>query len=202
MRNRKSIMALSVATVLAISLTGQNSLADTTNGPTAGTIDFQFENAPALRLIEWVTRLSREPVVVPYDLNFLVTYKTERKVTLEEALHAIDGVLLANGYHLMKPDESYYRVVKVAETNSVSNRSHINLELQGDKVVVNGNTVVDRKDLAETLAVLSKPDMELWVDHPLIGLWSLATNEAMDLLGTSLGVNANKMFLKCMPEGK
>ncbi len=119
-------------------------------------------------------------MIVPYDLSFPVTYRTQRKVTLEEALQGIDGVLHADGYRLVKLDESYYRVVKVAETNSLSNLPHIDLAIQGDKILVNGNAIVERKDLAKTLAVLSKPDMELWVDHPLTGLRSLATNEAMD----------------------
>jgi hypothetical protein len=203
MINTKSITVLSAATVLAISLTGQNSLADTTNGSTAGTIDFQFQNAPALRLIEWVTQLSAKPVVIPYDLNFLVTYKTEQKVTVEEALHDIDGVLQANGYHLMKPDESYYRVVKIAETNLVSNHSHIDLAIQGDKIVVNGNTIVDRKDLAKTLATLSKPDEEIWIYHPVT---EFTNNEIVDLAINSLvstsGLDASKVFLKFMPRGK
>ena len=202
MRITKSIMVLGAATVLAITLTPQDSLAGATNGATVGTIDFQFENAPAFTLIEWVTRLTHESVVVPYDLNFPVTYRTERKVTLEEALQGIDGVLLTNGYHLVKKGESYYRVVKVAETNSVSNQAHIDLKLQGDKVIVDENTIVDRADLAKTLAVLSIPDAELWIHHTVTGPRAPTNNEAMELLVSSRGLDASKFFLKYVPEGK
>ncbi len=161
-----------------------------------------MRNAKSI-LIEWVARLTHQPVVVPYNVNFLVTYRTERKVTPEEALQGIDGVLLTNGYHLAKMDESHYRIVKVAETNSVSNRSHVDLELQGEKVVVNGNTIVDRKDLAKTLAALSKPAEEIWIQHPVT---TSANHEivelAINLLVSAGGLDANKVFLEYVPEGK
>jgi hypothetical protein len=201
MRNAKSIIVLAAATVLATSLTDRNSLADDTNGATAGTIDFQFENAPSFALIEWVARLTHGPVIVPYNLNFPVTYRTKRKVTPEEALQGIDGVLLTNGYHFVKTDESYYRIVRVAETNSFSNLSHIDLKIQGDKVVINGNTIVDRKDLAKTVAALSNPNTELWIQHPLTGLRAPMTNEAMELLVSLQRLDAHNVFLEYVPEG-
>jgi len=200
MRNAKSITVLAAATVLATSLADQNLLADGTNGATAGTIDFQFENAPAFTLIEWVTRLTHEPVIVPYNLNFPVTYRTERKVTLEEALHGIDGALLTNGYHLVKTDESYYRVAKAGDTNSVSSRPHVDLGFQGEKIVVNGDTIVDRKDLAKTLAVLSGPETEIWIQHVAT---TPADHDIMELainfLVSSGQLGANKLFLEYMP---
>jgi hypothetical protein len=200
MRNAKSIMVLAAAAVLAMSLTDRNSLADNTNGASAGTIDFQFENAPSFTLIEWVARLTHEPVIVPYNLNFLVTYRTKRKVTLEEALQGIDGVLLTNGYHLVKTDEPYYRVAKVGDTNSVSSRPHVDLGLQGEKIVVNGNTIVDRKDLAKTLAVLSGPEAEIWIQHSVT---TPADHDIMELainfLVSSGQLGANKLFLEYMP---
>jgi hypothetical protein len=182
MINTRSIMALSTATVLAIALAPQNSLADATNGATVGTIDFQFENAPPFTLINWVARLTREPVVVPYDLTFLVTYRTNRKVTPDEALRDIDGVLLTNGYHLVKTDESYYRIMKVVETNSVSNRSHIDLEIQGDKLIVDGKPI-QSEDLTQTLVPLVGPETEIWIqdayDTQGFGLTSAVTSQIL-----------------------
>ncbi len=60
MRGAKSILTLSAAAVFGVTLALQNSLADATNAAAAGTIDFQFENAPAISLIEWVVRLTHE----------------------------------------------------------------------------------------------------------------------------------------------
>jgi hypothetical protein len=203
MTSAKPMIALSAATIAVITMASQGSLADGTNGATTGTIDLQFQNAPAFTLIEWVTRLTDEPVVVPYNVNFPVTYRTEHKLTRDEAIAAIDGVLRTNAYCLVRPDGSYYRVAKVSETNSIANRSHIDLEVQGDKVVVNGNTTVDLKDLASTLAALSTPETEIWIRHLVAG-WSRGrtSNEAMELLTSLRGWDANKMFLKYVPEAR
>jgi len=198
----RSMIGLSIVVVSATALTLRSSLADDTNAASAGIVDFEFRNAPVSAVIEWVMRLSHEPVVVPYNVNFPVTLRTERKLTREEAIQAIDGIFEANGYHLVKSDESYYRVMKIAETNSVANRSHVDLEIQGDKLVVNGNTIIDRNDLAKTLAVLSKPDTEVWIRHPLTRPGAPTSNEADELLTSLQGLDANKMFLKYVPEGR
>jgi type II secretory pathway component GspD/PulD (secretin) len=198
MTTTKSIATLSTAVVLAFALTLENSLADGTTGATPATISLDFKNAPAFSLIEWVTRLSNQPVVVPYNVDFPVTLKTERKLTREEAIEAIDGVLRMNGYRLVKPDKSYYRVVKASETNSVLSASHIELEVQGDRIVINGNTIIDRKDLAASLATLSNAETEVWIHHPVSGPRPHNSNEAMELLTSLRGLDANKMFLKFM----
>jgi hypothetical protein len=198
----RSVIGLSIVVVSATALTLRSSLAEDTNAASAGIVDFEFRNAPAFAVIEWVARLSHEPLVVPYDVNFPVTLRTERKLTREEAIQAIDGVLRTNGYQLVKTDESYCRVMKVGETNSVANRSHIDLEIQGDKLVVNGNTIIDRNDLAKTLATLSKPDTEVWIRHSVFGPGAGTGNEAVELLTSLRGLDANKMFLKYVPEGR
>ena len=174
----------------------QGSLADGTDDATARTITFEFGGAPVSRVIEWVARLSHEPVVIPYNIDFPVTYRTERKVTREEAIQAINAILQANGYHLVNRDNSYYRVVGVSETNSVSNSAHLELEVRGDKLVIGGNTIIGREDLSKTLALLTNAETEIWVHHTVT---SDSSNEAVELLASVKGVHANKLYLEYVP---
>lgn len=177
----------------------QGSLADGTNNATARTIQFEFQNAPVSMVIEWVTRLSHEPVVLPYNIDFPVTYRTERKLAREEAIQAIDAILQANGYHLVNRDNSYYRVVGVSETSSGSNSAHLELEVRGDKLVIGGNTIIGREDLSKTIAQLTNAETEIWVHHPVTRSGATPSNEAVELLASVRGLNANKMYLECVP---
>jgi metal-dependent amidase/aminoacylase/carboxypeptidase family protein len=135
-------------------------------------------------------------VVIPYNIDFPVTYRTERKVTREEAIQAINAILQANGYYLVNRDSSYYRVVAVSETNSVSNSAHLELEVRGDKMVIGGNTIIGREDLSKTLALLTNAETEIWVHHTIT---SDSSNEAVELLASVRGVNANKLYLEYVP---
>ena len=174
-------------------------LADGTNDATARTIQFEFRNAPVSFVIEWVTRLSHEPVVIPYNIDFPVTYITERKLTRDEGIQAIDGILQASGYHLVNRDNSYYRVVGVSETNMVSDSAHLELEVRGDQIVIGGNTIVARENLSETLAQLTNAQTEIWVHHPVTGSRASSSNEAAELLASVRGLHANRLYLEYMP---
>jgi len=177
----------------------QRSLADGTNDATPRTIQFEFQNAPVSMVIEWVTRLSHEPVVLPYNIDFPVTYRTERKLTREEAIQVIDAILQANGYHLVNRDNSYYRVVGVSETNSGSNSAHLELEVRGDKLVIGGNTIIGREDLSKTIAQLTNAETEIWVHHSVTRSGATPSNEAVELVASVRGLNASKMYLECVP---
>ena len=202
----KSMICLSAVAAAAVTLTPRGSLAEDTKATSAHIFTCEFRNAPVSAVVDWVARLTREPVVVPYNVNFPVTYRTKRKLTLEEAMQAFDGIFQTNGCQLVKADGAYYRIVKVAETNSFANHSHIDLEIQGDKLIINGNTIIDRNDLAKTLTLLSNAGAEIWVRHPIGRPGAPPSNnndsEAVELLASVPGLDANKMFLKYVPETK
>ena len=72
--------------------------------------------------------------------------------------------------------------MKVVETNSVSNRSHIDLEIQGDKLIVDGKPI-QSEDLTQTLVPLVGPETEIWIqdatDTQGFGLTGAVTSQIL-----------------------
>jgi type II secretory pathway component GspD/PulD (secretin) len=155
------IVALSVAT-----LVGQISLAENTDPNAVRAIDFDFHGAPIWVAIKWLTRLTNQPVLIPVNVAGTFTYKSEHKLTRDEAVEAISSTLQANGWYLMNVDHSYYRLLPLSETNSPAVVPHIEIEIQADQLIVDGKSI-QSKDLAQTIAPLIGPETEIWVRDTL-----------------------------------
>lgn len=173
--------------------------ADDTNAPRV--IDFQFINAPVFSAVVWLTRLTDRPVVIPATATFQFSYRTERKITREEAIEALSAIFQTNGLHLAKVKDSYYQLTRESVASPAVEKPHVDVELQGDQFLVNGS-VVDRADLSGRLAALMTPETEVWVRHPLTPTPDPSFNEGAELLRIVQGVDANRIYTEYIPAGR
>jgi len=164
-RNTNSTIALCIVAVLADILAFQSSLAEDTNTASAGTIDMQFENAPVIAVVDWLVRLTNKPLITPTFFTGVVNYRTKRKLTRDEAIQGIAGVLKTNGLYFVNVDNLYDRLLTASETNSVVNHPHIEVEVQGDRALVDGRAI-RFEDLTATISNSITADTEVWVSAP------------------------------------
>jgi type II secretion system GspD-like secretin len=159
------MIALSLVALSAVVVACQSSLGDSTNGAMAGTIDFQFQNAPSVTAVEWITRLTEKPVIVSLKLSGSITYRSAHKLTHDEAIQALSGALESNGWYLVSVNGLYYRLVTVSETNNVTDTPHIEIEIAGDRAIVDGKSI-GYEDLNNTIVPLVTAETEVWVSAP------------------------------------
>lgn len=197
MKQRRLAVTVLVVAVATGMLAPNISRADDTNA--ARVIDFEFRNAPAFAAIDWLTRLTDKPVLIPATVSFQFSYRTERKLTRDEAVDALSAIFQTNGLHLVKVKNSYYRLTNESVASPAIEKPHIDVELQGDQFLVNGS-VVDRADLSGRLAALMTPETEVWVRHPLTPTPDPSFNEGAELLRIVQGLDANRIYTEYIPE--
>lgn len=196
MKLRRLTTATLAMVVTAAILTPNVSRADDTNA--ARVIDFEFRNAPVFSAVVWLTRLTDRPVVIPATATFQFTYRTERKVTREEAIDALTAIFQTNGLHLVKVKDSYYQLTKESVASPAVEKPHVDVELRADQFLVNGS-LVDRADLSQRLAALMAPDAEVWVRHPQPPVGDPSFNEGAELLRVVPGLDANRIYTEYLP---
>ena len=165
MKAPRWMVILSVVAASEFTLAFHNSLAADTNAATIGTVDMQFINAPASGPINWLVRLTGKPVIAPLNLTGAVTYKTERKLTREEAVRGLTAALASNKLYVVSVDNSYYRLTTTTETNKLADSPHVEVAVQEDLILIDGRSV-RWEDLPRALGVLVMPDAEIWVYDP------------------------------------
>jgi type II secretion system GspD-like secretin len=199
MKQRRLTTATLVVVVTTAILAPKISRADDTNA--ARVIDFEFRNAPVSVAIDWLTRLTGKSVIVPATVTFQFSYRTERKVTREEAIDVLSAVFQTNGLHLAKVNDSYYQLTRESVASPTVEKAHVDVELRGDQFLVNGSPV-DRADLSGRLAALMTPETEVWVRHPLPPTRDPAFNEGAELLKVVQGLDANRIYTEYIPAGR
>jgi hypothetical protein len=192
------MIALSLAAFSAVVVACQNSLAGNTNGAMQGTIDFEFQNAPPFAAIDWITRLTDRPVIAPLNFTGNITYRSAHKLTRDEAIQALSGALESNGWYLVSVNGLYYRLVTVTETNSVSDTPHIEIEIAGDRAIVDGKSI-SYEDLNDTIIPLVTPEIEVWVSAPLKPYESDRFSRTVSALRK---VNVRKIYSAYLPSAK
>jgi hypothetical protein len=165
MKTSGSIVILSAVVVSVFTPAFHNSLAADTNAATVGTVDMQFINAPPSAAINWLARLTGKPVIAPLNITALITYKTERKVTPDEAVRELTAVLESNKLYLMNANGMYYRLATTTETNKLADIPHAEIVVREDQVLIEGRSV-RWEDLPKALGVLVMPEAEVWVFDP------------------------------------
>ena len=198
---RRMTMISLAAVVAGSALVFQASMADDTNAASAATISFEFINAPCSAMTLWLARLTAEPVIVPVNVDFRATYRTEKKLTREEAIQSLAAILQTNGLGFVNVNHRYYRVGRRSTTGPVVDHPHIDVEVQDARCIVNGSPV-DRKDLSQTLARLVTPETEVWVHYLGPKSQPSSAMEAADMFRSVPGLNADKIYLECIPSGK
>ncbi len=131
MKVATSTIALCVVTASAGTLAFQSSLAEDTNTTAVHTFSCQFQNAPVSAVVEWLVRLTNKPLITPIYFTGVVDYRTERKLTLDEAIQGLAGVLKTNGLYFVSVDNVYNRLLIASETNNVVDHPRIEVEVSG-----------------------------------------------------------------------
>jgi hypothetical protein len=165
MKTVGSIIAVWIFAVSADILAFQSSLAESTNAAAVGTVSLVLSNVPVSAAINWLTRLTGKPVIAPLNLTALITYKTERKVTPDEAIRELTAILASNKLYVVNVDSSYYRLATTTETNKLADNPHVEVVVQEDQILIEGRSV-RWEDLPKAVGVLIMPDAEIWVYDP------------------------------------
>ena len=166
MKTPRSMITLPMVVAFMVTLAFHGSFAADTNA-TVGTIDFQFVNAPAFAAINWLARLTGKPFIVPLNATAHITYKTERKVTPDEAIRALTTQLASNNLYVVNVGDLYYRLVTASDTNKVVDNQRVEMALQDDGVLIEGR-FVRWEDLPKALGILVMPDEEIWIYDPKV----------------------------------
>jgi type II secretory pathway component GspD/PulD (secretin) len=148
----------------------------------AGTVDMQFSNAPVSAAVQWIARLTKEPVIVPESVTGVFTYQSKGHVAAEEAIDGLTAALKANNLQLVNINQTYYRLLPVSETNATADVQRAEVEVEGDHVVVDGKPIA-YAELPQALKPLVGPDKEIWV------------HDAVATGGLGLSVNANQYLM-------
>jgi len=165
MRTARSKVTLSVVVAFMVTLAFHSSLAAGTNTAVYGPVSMEFSNAPVSAIIGWLARLTDKPVIAPLNLTVGITYKTERKLTPDEAVRALTAVLASNKLYVVNIDNLYYRLATTTQTNKLADIPHTEIAVQEDRVLIEGRSV-RWEDLPKAISVLVMPDAEIWVYDP------------------------------------
>lgn len=128
----------------------------------AGTVDMQFSNAPVSAAVQWIVRLTKEPVIVPETVTGVITYRSDGHVTKEEAIEGLTKALKASNLQLVNINQTYYRLLPASEANATTDVQRVEVEIEGDRVVVDGKPFA-YAELPQALKPLMGPDTEIWI---------------------------------------
>jgi len=190
---RPSIIVL-VALVTTGILAPASTHADDTN--TARVIDFEFQNAPLCTAADWLARLTSKPVLVPLGDTSRFSYRTRQKLTQQEAIDVMTGILQTNGLRLALVSDAYYKLTAELAAVASAEKPHIDIELRDDRFRVNGSAV-DQAALSQRLAALMSTGTEAWVRCPLSPSDSSSFEAGTKLLWAVHGVDTNRIYVEC-----
>jgi len=80
--------------------------------PTKATLDIiEFQNTPVTAVLEYYARLTGRSIISAPNLTATITFRSQTRLTLEEALQALDSVLAMNGITVVPMGEKFLKVV-------------------------------------------------------------------------------------------
>jgi general secretion pathway protein D len=73
-----------------------------------------FNNTPVTAVLEYYARLTGRSIIVAPSLPGVITFRSQTRLTLDEALQALDSVLAINGIGVVPLGEKFLKVVPIA----------------------------------------------------------------------------------------
>jgi len=154
-------------------------------GPTVEIID--FNNTPVPAVLEYYARLTGRSIIAAPNLAGTITFRSQSRLTLDEALQALDSVLAINGVGVVPMGEKFLKVVQIASAK----QEGLPFGYGPGRQLPAGDTIITHvlglkyADAAEVVAAL-QPYL-----HPYGQLLPLAKSNS--ILITDTGANINQM---------
>ena len=81
--------------------------------PEQPTIDFEFQGAPITAITEWYARLTKRSIISAPNLAGVVNFRSQSKLTTDEAIQALDSVLAINNIAAIKLGDKFLKIVPI-----------------------------------------------------------------------------------------
>ena len=79
----------------------------------AATIDFEFQGAPITAILDWYARLTNRSIISAPNLQATVIFRSQTKLTKDEAIQALDSVLAINNIAAIPLGEKFLKIVQI-----------------------------------------------------------------------------------------
>ena len=76
-------------------------------------IDFEFQAAPINALLEWYSRLTNRSIISAPNLSASITFRSQTKLTKDEAIQALDSVLAINNIAAIPLGDKFLKIVQI-----------------------------------------------------------------------------------------
>jgi general secretion pathway protein D len=76
-------------------------------------IDFEFQGAPITAILDWYSRLTGRSIISAPNLNAQINFRSQSKLTKEEAIEALDSVLAINNIAAIPMGEKFLKIVQI-----------------------------------------------------------------------------------------
>lgn len=77
------------------------------------TIEFDWMNADMLQVLAKYSELTHRSPIMQQGLQALISFRSSGPLTIEEAIGALESVMMANGFAIVPMGEKFYKVVPV-----------------------------------------------------------------------------------------
>jgi general secretion pathway protein D len=77
------------------------------------TIDFEFQGAPITAILEWYARLTKRSIISAPNLAGIINFRSQTKLTTDEAIQALDSVLAINNIAAIKLGDKFLKIVPI-----------------------------------------------------------------------------------------
>jgi general secretion pathway protein D len=76
-------------------------------------IDFEFQGAPITAILDWYSRLTGRSIISAPNLTAQINFRSQSKLTREEAIEALDSVLAINNIAAIPMGEKFLKIVQI-----------------------------------------------------------------------------------------
>ena len=76
-------------------------------------IEFEFQGASINAILEWYARLTNRSIISAPNLQVTVNFRSQTKLTKEDAIHALDSVLAINNIAAIPLGDKFLKIVQI-----------------------------------------------------------------------------------------
>lgn len=76
-------------------------------------IDFEFQGAPITAILDWYSRLTGRSIISAPNLSAQINFRSQSKLTKDEAIQALDSVLAINNIAAIPLGEKFLKIVQI-----------------------------------------------------------------------------------------
>jgi general secretion pathway protein D len=76
-------------------------------------IDFEFQGAPITAILDWYSRLTGRSIISAPNINAQINFRSQSKLTKDEAIQALDSVLAINNIAAIPLGEKFLKIVQI-----------------------------------------------------------------------------------------